>query len=91
MASSRIAELSEIIARGTRDIDEHLEAEGLPSPSFDANSPPRSLLDSRIVASRQAILEATDELHALMLGPIGTFTALPVRIVSTDDLQIASP
>ncbi|KAL8819567.1 MAG: hypothetical protein Q9191_007708 [Dirinaria sp. TL-2023a] len=82
MTSSRISELSAIIATHTKHVDEQLAAAGSPTPSFDADSPPRSLLDSRIVASRQAILAATDELHALMLGPVGTFTSQPVRINS---------
>lgn len=77
MTSSRISELAAIIATNTKHVDEQLAKEGFPTPSFDADSPPRSLLDSQIVASRQAILDATDELHALMLGPVGTFTTQP--------------
>lgn len=79
MANSRIAELANIISRNTKHIDEHFAAEGLPTPSFDVDSPPRALLDSRVIASRQLILDATDELHALMLGPIGILTTQPVR------------
>lgn len=80
MASTRIAELAAIIAEHTKSIDEQLASEGLPSPSFDADCPPRLLQgDSKVVASRQAILDATDELQALMLGPTGAFTTHPVR------------
>ena len=79
MTSSRISELAAIIATNTEKVDLQLAAEGFPTPSFDADSPPRLLQNSRIVASRQAILDATDELHALMLGPIGIFTTQPVR------------
>jgi len=32
------------------------------------------LFHPRVAAFRQAILEATDELHALMLGPVGILT-----------------
>ena len=79
MARSRIAELASIIATNTKHIDVYLSSEGLPTPSFDADSPPRLLLDSRVMAQRQAILEATDELQALMLGPVGILTTIPVR------------
>ena len=71
MAVSRITELASIIAAKTTEIDNYTIAERLPSPSFDADIPPDLLLTPTIAASRQAILEATDELHALMLGPAG--------------------
>ena len=74
MATSRISELASIIAAKTAEIDTYTASEGLPSPSFDADSPPRLLLHPHVAASRQAILEATDELHALMLGPVGILT-----------------
>lgn len=74
MAVSRISELASIIAMMTAELDAHCVAEGLPSPSFDPNSPPNLLLHPNIAATRQRILEATDELHALMLGPVGILT-----------------
>lgn len=74
MATSRISELASIIAAHTAEIDLYTASEALPSPSFDADSPPRLLFHPRVAASRQAILEATDELHALMLGPVGILT-----------------
>ena len=72
MATTRIAELSSLIAINTANIDEHLARNGLPSPSFEPSG--TSLSDEKIAASRQIILEATDELHALMLGPAGILT-----------------
>ncbi|KAI4130035.1 MAG: hypothetical protein LQ341_006507 [Variospora aurantia] len=77
MATSRIAELATIIATHTKQIDAHLAAKGLPSPSFDPESPAGALLDSEVIASRQSILDATDELHALMQGPVGIIAAQP--------------
>ena len=74
MPTSRISELTSIIAAKTAEIDAYTTSEGLPSPSFDVNNPPRLLSDPRIAASRLAVLEATDELHALMLGPVGILT-----------------
>ena len=74
MAQSRISELASIIAMNTAAIDVYTTSEGLPSPSFNVDGPPKLLFHPRISASRQAILEATDELHALMLGPVGLLT-----------------
>ncbi|KAL8765648.1 MAG: hypothetical protein Q9209_007328 [Squamulea sp. 1 TL-2023] len=74
---TRITELAATIADNTQKIDAYLAHKGLPSPSFDPETPPGALLDSEIIASRQAILEATDELHELMHGPIDIFTRHP--------------
>lgn len=74
MVTSRISELASIIAANTAEIDLYTASEALPSPSFDADSPPKLLFHPRVAAFRQAILEATDELHALMLGPVGILT-----------------
>ncbi|KAI4185004.1 MAG: hypothetical protein LQ348_004446 [Seirophora lacunosa] len=73
MATSRIAVLAAIIATHTKQVDAHLAAKGLPSPSFDPESPAEALMDSEVTASRQSILDATDELHALMQGPFNSW------------------
>ncbi|KAL8830047.1 MAG: hypothetical protein Q9191_001664 [Dirinaria sp. TL-2023a] len=67
-------ELASIIGKHADAINAHLTAEKLPTPSFDADCPPDLLLDQSIAASRQLVLEATDELHALVLGPAGILT-----------------
>ncbi|KAL6721250.1 hypothetical protein ACLMJK_000352 [Lecanora helva] len=69
MAASRIVELASVIQNSTSSIDAHLAQENLPSPSFDAEQPSAVLDNAKIKDARQAILEATDELHSLMLGP----------------------
>ena len=74
MDRSRIAELAGIISANTAEIDAYIAARGLPSPSFDADSPPELLLCAEVAELRQRILDATDELHALMLGPVGVLT-----------------
>lgn len=70
MATTRIAELALLIAHNTAEFERQLLADGLPCPTFDADLPPTLVHNPRIAAARQAILGATDELHALMLGPI---------------------
>lgn len=91
MATSRIAELSSLIAHNTADVKNHLEADGLPCPTFDVDQPPMLVHNPKIAAARQAILEATDELHALMLGPMSLAT-LPLvcqlRLRRADDMGL---
>ena len=83
MAGSRIAELASLIANSTADIDMHLAAEGHPTPSFDADQPAYLMNDSKLATSRRNIIEATDELHALMIGPVGILTSPSVRTVQS--------
>lgn len=84
MAVSRISELASLINASTAHIDDRLNSKRLPSPSFSPNQPfdPMYLYDEDIAESRQALLEATDELHYLMLGPVGILTSPSVRTVS---------
>lgn len=81
MTISRIAQLASIIAENTAIIDRHLVAEGLPCPAFDAKEPPDLLNDRKIAPARQAVIEATDELHSLMIGPIGILTTPHVGLL----------
>ncbi|CAO1605807.1 hypothetical protein XANCAGTX0491_009313 [Xanthoria calcicola] len=69
----RIAELASIITANTAKIDEHFTANGINEISFDENAG-EVLSGPELAAARQAVLEATDELHALMLGPAGILT-----------------
>ena len=72
MPSSRIVELASIINMRTNLVDEYLSAPGLPPLSLEPieDSQQHTLPDS-IQAAQNGILEATDELHAHMLGPMG--------------------
>ena len=78
MATSRIGELAAVIATNTKHLDAHFSKNGLPSPSFDPDSPVDLLLGNEVIATRQAILDATEELNALMQGPIDLLTRQPV-------------
>lgn len=70
MAASRIAELSSIIKENTSLVDDYFASRGLPSISFDPDAAPGLQSDPAIRQHRQAIIAATDELHALMQGPM---------------------
>ncbi|KAF7508285.1 hypothetical protein GJ744_009430 [Endocarpon pusillum] len=65
---SRISELSAVIQTSTSKIDEYLSAKGLPPLSFDVHS--ASKPPDAILPFQTAILEAIDELHALVQGPV---------------------
>ncbi|MCJ1311317.1 hypothetical protein MMC25_004988 [Agyrium rufum] len=75
MSTSRIAELASIIASQTAVVDDYLTSRQLPTPSFEPSVSPRLILNPGIAKPRQAILEATDELNALIQGPIGQLTS----------------
>jgi hypothetical protein len=71
MVSGRITELATSILKETTELEDLLHSEGLPSPSFHATFPPKLDLSETASASLQNALEAADELHSLLLGPMG--------------------
>jgi hypothetical protein len=69
-SSNRIVELSALIHENTIKVDEFMTANGLPTPSFDISQPPVLPLPHHIDALRKAVIDASDELKTLMLGPL---------------------
>ena len=69
---SRIIQLASTIAANTKRYDEYVSSNGLPSPSFNAKTPLKLELSDDIVQANNAVIEATSELHGLMLGPLDT-------------------
>ena len=67
-STSRLSELALIIQRHTCSIDEYLSSRGLRSPSFDLDTALK--LPDAVRESQNAILQATDELSALVQGPL---------------------
>ncbi|PVI02547.1 hypothetical protein DM02DRAFT_701349 [Periconia macrospinosa] len=78
MSSKRILELANIIHSNTEKIDAHLTSNRLPTPSFAADNPPKLLFGHgpELDTARQSVVDATDELQALMLGPTGLLSSL---------------
>lgn len=67
-----IAELSAMIHNDTQKVIEYLHTRGLPFPSFDIDAPTKSMItpeDSEIEAARLRVIDASEKLQALMLGP----------------------
>lgn len=67
MHSIRILELASVISTSVSSINEYLGLNGLPTPSFDPDAP--RILPNEIDAARNAVLDATAELHDLLLEP----------------------
>lgn len=67
--TSRIVELAQIISESVAKIDGALAKEGLPVLSFDEDAP-AGYLPKELSGARDAVLDATDELHDLLLEPL---------------------
>ncbi|TGO45530.1 hypothetical protein BOTNAR_0659g00040 [Botryotinia narcissicola] len=85
--TTRIAELAGTIQKHTSKVDEYLASNNIPSPSFHVSPPLRVSLPPDIQASRNAVLEASDELTALMLGPVESSIPPPNAWISVIALQ----
>ena len=72
MSASRIVELGNSIQLNTLKLDIYYSSKGIPTPSFGIETPLEINLPDEFKACRQAVIEATDELHMLMLGPVHT-------------------
>ncbi|CAG8948659.1 hypothetical protein HYFRA_00001779 [Hymenoscyphus fraxineus] len=79
MAPNKISELAAIIHTETQKVDAFLISQSLPTPSFDVSCPARLPLPPLIRESQEAVLEASDELVALMLGPARSIASRPMN------------
>ncbi|GME33715.1 putative o-methyltransferase family 2 protein [Neofusicoccum parvum] len=69
---SRLTELTATIQAETAKIEQFLAASGLPGLSFDARAPldfPVPASNTEMQRARRAVINATQELHDLMVGP----------------------
>lgn len=85
MASSRIVKLANSIQANTSKLDQHFSSHGIPTPSFDIETPLKIDLPDDLAACRMAIIEATDELQSLILGPVSTVNEL--RVLQNGDFS----
>ncbi|KAL9121280.1 MAG: hypothetical protein Q9187_002165 [Circinaria calcarea] len=69
-------ELASAICIRTAEIDGFLTGQDLPKPSFAVDALVVTPLPEDISASRDAVLDAMDELHALILGPLHSLMRL---------------
>ena len=71
---NRVAELATIIAEKTKLVDDYLTHNELPTPSLKVGAPgklPIPETANEVEEARMTVIEATTELKALMLGPLG--------------------
>jgi hypothetical protein len=79
-STARIVELSSTIFTNVASINRFNEEHGLATQSFDPHAPPKYDYPKDIDDSRQQVLYATDELHALLAGPASALMRPSVRI-----------
>lgn len=72
-----LLDLAGAIQTHTAAIHDALKSGGLPEPTFESGGPPMFILPPSAEGDRGALLEAIDELRALIMGPV------PYTILST--------
>jgi formamidopyrimidine-DNA glycosylase len=78
---SRIVELASAISKHTAVVAKYFESHGIPNPSFNKDYVEPKDLPTEIMAAKQVIVEATEELNVLALGPTAFLTATNVCIL----------
>lgn len=69
-APKKLSELVATISANTAIFEEYFQKNNLPTPSFDEIRMPLTL-PGNIQAAREAVMDATMELQASILGPVG--------------------
>jgi hypothetical protein len=72
MSTLQIQQLAELIRDKTNSIGSYLVEHKLPAPSFDADGPldsPIPKSEAAVEDARLEVIEALDDLRALMMGP----------------------
>jgi len=93
-ACTRIIELTAIISENTQKIDQYFAANNLPSLSFDSDAPldfPVPSSNKEIQHARRAVVNATQELHDLMVGPREHIRWSSWSVSSTSDCLVSPP
>ena len=82
-STSRILELSKLISTATQQVHDSLNAQALPLPSFEQDT--TLTFPSELDVVRDALLDATSELHDLLYGfqnLLSSYGSVCVSIVS---------
>jgi hypothetical protein len=70
--SSRLTELTDLISTNTKTIEQYFADNNLPSLSFDITAPkdfPVPTANAALQQARRTVINATQELHDLIVGP----------------------
>ena len=84
-AISQISELAAVISSNTAKVNEFLKDNCLPFPSFEEDGPLNLGLSPEAEQARIAVLEASTEIHDLLLGPIELLRPT-VRLINLFDI-----
>ena len=83
MADTRIVQLATDIIKNTTKVDAYLNVKGLPTPSFHEDGPVDFGIESEDISrAREKAIDASLELHNLLLGP--SLTVRPIYASHTD-------
>lgn len=86
MTTTRIAELSQRIATNTTKINAFFVANNIPEPSFSLDASPHLAIpqtETEILSARREVINDTQELRELMLGPREHLSSYDVRLPFT--------
>ena len=87
--NASIRELAAIIAENTATVTRYLTDQGLPQPSFALDGPLQSQIPPEAVEienARVAVIDATQQLRNLMLGPMDYITSFTVSILFSTEM-----
>lgn len=83
--TTKIVELSTLIADKTKVVDEYFKKNGLPTPSFDLDGPARIMIppqEKEASDALTAVLSATRDLNQLLTGPTGVLMGTSVSCLA---------
>ena len=81
--ASEIAKLAAAVLTNTVKIDDYLQTNNLPSPSFHKDGPIDLKLSADAEAARVAALEASTRLNDLLRGPVELVRPTVILLCST--------
>ncbi|KAI1801741.1 S-adenosyl-L-methionine-dependent methyltransferase [Daldinia bambusicola] len=89
MASSKMIALAQKITSETEKVEAYFKVNGLVTPSFDAHAPGDfPFMPDDISRSRREVIQATEELHDLMVGPRESIRWMAWDFMNTQSLQL---
>lgn len=83
VSTARISELAATIHTHVDEIERFMSMHNVPQASFNINSPLAVLLPEPLSDAREEVLDAHDQLHALLLGPLPYLMRLTSPAVTT--------
>ena len=83
VSTARISELAATIHTHVDEIERFMSVHSVPQASFDIDSPLAVPLSEPLSHAREEVLDALDQLHALLLGPLPYLMRLTSPAVTT--------